>query len=93
MYIYNNVNINVICGYLGVLLWFLLRYELHETTNNMIELMLYQLLLKLICVSCNYDYFSACPKDKNVFKLRSNIEKKISICVTQITNKELRIER
>ena len=37
--------------------------------------------------------FSACPKDKNVFKLRSNIEKKISICVTQITNKELRIER
>ena len=38
--------------------------------------------------------FSACPKDKNVFKLRCNIEKKIVISVTQLNyGRELKIER
>ena len=38
--------------------------------------------------------FSTVPKDKNVFKLRKDVEKKLCIVVTQITNnKELKIER
>ena len=38
--------------------------------------------------------FSTVPKDKNVFKLRKDVEKKLCIVVTQVTNnKELKIER
>lgn len=38
--------------------------------------------------------FVACPKDKNVFKLRCNVEKKICIVVTQSNqSRELKIER
>ena len=38
--------------------------------------------------------FSTVPKDKNVFKLRKDVEKKLCIVVTQISNnKELKIER
>ena len=38
--------------------------------------------------------FSTVPKDKNVFKLRKDVEKKLCIVVNQITNnKELKIER
>ena len=38
--------------------------------------------------------FSTVPKDKNVFKLRKDVEKKLCIVVTQITNnKELKVER
>ena len=37
--------------------------------------------------------FHTCPKDKNVFKLRCNVEKKIVLTVQQISNKELKIER
>ena len=37
--------------------------------------------------------FSACPRDRAVFKLRRNIEKKITITVQQVSNKELKIER
>ena len=38
--------------------------------------------------------FSACPKDKSVFKLRCNIEKKIVITVSQLNyGRELKIER
>ncbi|XP_064648840.1 rab GTPase-activating protein 1-like isoform X3 [Lineus longissimus] len=37
--------------------------------------------------------FSTVPKDKSVFKLRSNVEKKIIIAVQQISNRELKIER
>ncbi len=38
--------------------------------------------------------FSTVPKDKNVFKLRKDVEKKLCISVTQVTNnKELKIER
>lgn len=37
--------------------------------------------------------FHTVPKDKNVFKLRCNVEKKIVITVQQISNKELKIER
>ena len=38
--------------------------------------------------------FSVCPKDKNVFKLRKDIEKKLVITVTQVSlNRELTIER
>ncbi|XP_013421273.2 rab GTPase-activating protein 1-like, partial [Lingula anatina] len=36
--------------------------------------------------------FSACPKDKNAFKLRVNLEKKISVTMQQTSNKELKIE-
>lgn len=37
--------------------------------------------------------FTTVPKDKNVFKLRRDVEKKLCILVTQISNKELKIER
>ncbi|XP_074654020.1 rab GTPase-activating protein 1-like [Tubulanus polymorphus] len=37
--------------------------------------------------------FTTVPKDKNMFKLRSNVEKKIAIAVQQASNKELKIER
>jgi len=38
--------------------------------------------------------FVACPKDKNIFKLRCNVEKRIMIIVTQISgSRELKIER
>lgn len=38
--------------------------------------------------------YSSCPKDKNVFKLRQDIEKKLVISVNQISsNRELKIER
>ena len=38
--------------------------------------------------------FSTSPKDKNVFKLRCNLEKKIVITVTQLgTGEELHVER
>ena len=38
--------------------------------------------------------YVACPKDKNVFKLRSNVEKKIGIVVSQSnTSRELKIDR
>lgn len=38
--------------------------------------------------------FVACPKDKNVFKLRCNVEKKICIVVAQSNqSRELKIER
>jgi len=35
-----------------------------------------------------------CPKDKNVFKLRCNVEKRIAITVLQLSHvRELKIER
>lgn len=38
--------------------------------------------------------FVTCPKDKNVFKLRSNVEKRIVITVLQLSHaRELKIER
>ncbi|XP_046330913.1 rab GTPase-activating protein 1-like isoform X2 [Haliotis cracherodii] len=37
--------------------------------------------------------YSAVPKDKSVFKFRSNVEKRISICVTHTGPIELKIER
>ena len=37
--------------------------------------------------------YSACPRDRAVFKLRTNIEKKIVITVQQSSNRELKIER
>ena len=38
--------------------------------------------------------FSTCPKDKNVFKLRKDLEKRLVITVTQTShNRELKIER
>ena len=38
--------------------------------------------------------FTTVPKDKNVFKLRKDVEKKLCIVVTQISNdKDLKIER
>lgn len=38
--------------------------------------------------------FSACPKDKNVFKLRRDLEKRLVITVTQTShNRDLKIER
>ncbi len=38
--------------------------------------------------------FSTVPKDKNVFKLRKDVEKKLCIAVSQVSNnKELKIER
>ena len=38
--------------------------------------------------------FSTVPKDKNVFKLRKDVEKKLCIVVTQISNsRDLKIER
>jgi len=38
--------------------------------------------------------FVSCPKDKNIFKLRCNIEKRIIIVVTQIEgSRQLKIER
>lgn len=37
--------------------------------------------------------FSTCPRDKNAFKLRCDLEKKLIINVTQVSNEELKIER
>ncbi len=38
--------------------------------------------------------FNTVPKDKNVFKLRCDVEKKIAISVQQVSyNRELKIER
>ena len=38
--------------------------------------------------------FVTCPKDKNIFKLRCNVEKKIVITVLQLSHvRELKIER
>jgi len=38
--------------------------------------------------------FVTCPKDKNVFKLRCNVEKRIVITVLQLSHaRELKIER
>jgi len=38
--------------------------------------------------------FTPCPKDKNVFKLRCNVEKKIVITVVQTSHtRELKVER
>ena len=37
--------------------------------------------------------FATCPKDKNVFKLRQNLEKKLVISVKQLSRQELKIER
>ncbi|CAH1786119.1 unnamed protein product [Owenia fusiformis] len=37
--------------------------------------------------------FATCPKDKNVFKFRCNLEKKMGISVQQMANRELKIER
>ena len=38
--------------------------------------------------------FVSCPKDKNVFKLRVNVDKKLVINVTQVGHqKELEIQR
>lgn len=40
--------------------------------------------------TCNY---LACPKDKGVFKLRCNVEKKIYINITQVESRGIKIER
>lgn len=38
--------------------------------------------------------FTPCPRDKSVFKLRCDTEKKIAMTVTQVSaNRELKIER
>ncbi|KAL4219350.1 Rab GTPase-activating protein 1 [Mactra antiquata] len=37
--------------------------------------------------------YTLCPRDKNVFKLRCNLDKKIAITVQQSGSKELKIER
>ena len=37
--------------------------------------------------------FTQCPQDKNVFKLRCNLDKKITITVQQNGSKQLKIER
>ena len=37
--------------------------------------------------------FTPCPRDKNVFKLRCNLDKQIAITVSQTAGKELKIER
>lgn len=37
--------------------------------------------------------FTPCPRDKNVFKLRCNLDKQIGITVSQTEGKELKIER
>lgn len=37
--------------------------------------------------------FTLCPRDKNVFKLRCNLDKRLALTVQQSGSKELKIER